>query len=200
MRGFTLVEVFISIAIFAAVSVAVFAFYANTLSNQQVVSGSLQTAQNAENILKTMLVEIRSMVLGANGVYPLVTAGTSTLTFFSSPVSTSTIEEITYALQGTTLYRSVIVPSGLPVVYNPANQSTTTIMTGVYNATSAPIFQYYDQNYTGTSSPLTQPVVVSSVTLIKITLTLNANPSGRSPSQPRTYSTQAALRNLKTNL
>ena len=198
--GFTLVEVFISIAIFAAVSVAIFAFYVNTLSNQQAVSNSLATAQNAEVILKTLLVEIRSMALSGNGVYPLVTAGTSTLTFFSSPVSTSTIEEITYALKGTTLYRGVIMPSGSPVTYNPANQSTTTVLTSVYNATSSPIFQYYNQNYTGTSSPLSQPVNLSSVTLIKIALTLNPNPNGKPPSQPRTYSTQAALRNLKTNL
>ena len=141
-----MVEVFISIAIFAAVSVAIFAFYVNMLSNQQAVSNSLATAQNAEVILKTMLLEIRSMALSGNGVYPLVAAGTSTITFFSSPISTSTIEEITYTLKGANLYRGVIMPSGSPVVYNPANQSTTTILSGVYNATSTPVFQYYDQN------------------------------------------------------
>jgi hypothetical protein len=193
-----LVEVFISIAIFAAVSVAIFAFQINIMSNQKIVSGSLNTAQDAELILKNILTEIRSMALSANGVYPLVTAGTSTVTFFSSPIATSTIEEITYSLKGTNLYRSVIMPSGSPSIYNPANQSTTTALTGVYNATSSPIFQYYDQNYTGTSSPLAQPVNLSSVTLIKISLTLDDDP--KLPPLPRAYTTQAALRNLKTNL
>ena len=194
----TLVELLIAMAVFVAVIVAVFAFEINLQTNQQVVSGSLQTAQNAELILRNMLTELRSMALGANGVYPLVNASTSTVTFFSSPISTSTIEEITYTLKGTNMYRSVIMPSGSPVTYNPANQSTTTIVTGIYNATSTPVFQYYDQNYTGTSSPLTQPVNVSAVRLIKISLTLDASPN--IAPLPRTYTTQATLRNLKTNL
>ena len=191
-------EVFISLAIFVAVITAVFAFQINLQTNSKVVTGSLETAQNAELILKTMLIELRSMALSANGVYPLVTAGTSTITFYSSPVSTTTIEQITYALKGTTLYRGVIMPSGTPAIYNPATQSTTTILTDIYNATSSPIFQYYDQNYTGTSSPLTQPINVSAVTLIKVSATLDVDPK-LSPT-PRTYSVQASLRNLKTNL
>ncbi len=57
--GFTLVEVFISMAIFVAVMVAVGTFLVNIYSNNRTVSGSFQTAQDAQVILKTMLTELR---------------------------------------------------------------------------------------------------------------------------------------------
>ena len=53
---------------------------------------------------------------------------------------------------GTTLYKGVINPSGNPPAYLVANQSTTTLMTNVRNGTSLPVFQYYDANYSGTST------------------------------------------------
>ena len=197
-RGMTLVEVFIALAIFVAVIGAVYAFELGIFSNQQTVSGSFQTAQNAQAILKNMLAELRSASPSANGVYPLAAAATSTLTFYSSPLATSTIEEISYALKGSTLYRAVTLPSGTPAIYNPATTATTTVLTGVTNGTTTDLFQYFDQNYTGTSSPLIQPVNLSSVTLVKINLVLDVNP--KLAPAARTYTTQAAFRNLKTNL
>jgi len=196
--GFTLVEVFISMAIFVAVMVAVGTFLVNIYSNNTVVSGSFQTAQDAQVILKTMLTELRQSSTAANGAYPIATAGTSSVTFFSDVDNDGITEEITYALIGSTLYRAVIQPSGSPFSYNPASQATSSLLTDVRNTSSTPMFQYYDQNYTGTSSPLSSPVNISSVHLIKISLALDVL-LNQAP-VVRTYTTQVSLRNLKTNL
>jgi hypothetical protein len=145
-----------------------------------------------------MLVELRSAAPAVNGIYTIASAGTSTFSFFSDPKNTGQTQKITYSLVGKTLYRAVISPSGSPLWYNPATQSTSSLLTNVYNSTSTPLFKYYDQNYTGTSSALTMPVNVSSIRLISVALTLDVDPN-KSPI-PRTYTIQTSLRNLKTNL
>jgi type II secretory pathway component PulJ len=196
--GFTLVEVFISMAIFVAVMVAVTTFLVNIYSNNTTVSGSFQTAQDAQVILKTMLTELRQTSTASNGAYPIATVGTSSITFFSDVDNDGSTEEITYAFIGNTLYRAIIQPTGSPLSYNVANQSTSSLLTDVRNSSSIPIFQYYDQNYTGTSSPLSLPINIPTVRLIKISLSLDVLVN-QAPAV-RTYTTQVSLRNLKTNL
>ena len=106
-------------------------------------------------------------------------------------------DEVTYAYSSTTLYRSVIKASGTPPVYTGA-AATSSLLTDVRNSTSTPVFQYFDQNYTGTSSPLSVPVNIPSIRLIKISLMLDVL-LNQAPAV-RTYTTQVSLRNLKTNL
>jgi len=194
----TLVEVFIALAIFVAVMIAIATFESNVFSYKNSISNSFSTALSSQNILKTMLVEIRESAPGANGAFPVVTAGSTTLSFFSDPDNDNTEEQVTYSLIGTTLYKAVINPTGTPPTYSVANQSTTTLLTGVRNGTATPVFQYFDANYSGTSTPLSQPVTTTAVHLVRINLTLDIDPN-RSPNAV-TYSVQAGLRNLKTNL
>ena len=196
--GMTLVEVLIALAIFVSVIVAVGAFEANTFIYSSSVSGAYQTAQNAQIILKTILSEIREMQPSANGSYPLVTTGSTSISFYSDADNSGSAEQITYTLSGTTLYRAVIKPTGTPASYLSANQSTSTLMTNVTNGTSIPVFEYFDTNYNGTSSPLAQPVTATNVRLIKANLRLDLDPN-RSP-LPIIYTVQASLRNLKSNL
>jgi prepilin-type N-terminal cleavage/methylation domain-containing protein len=197
-NGFTLAETLVAVAIFVAVMTAVWALQVSIYSNQRTVSGSLQTAQDAETILKTMLTELRAAAPGGNGAYTISSAATNTISFFSDPDDDGQTEKLTYSLFGNNLYRAIIQPSGPPIVYNPGSQTTTTLMTNVRNGTSTPVFQYFDQNYTGTSSPLTLPINISSVRLVGITISLDIN-TNLAPAV-RTYSTVVNLRNLKTNL
>lgn len=194
----TLAEILVAVAIFAVVIVAVGAFEVNIFSYKNSISGSFQTAQNAQIILKTMLTELRECAPSVNGAFPIAAAGSTTLSFFSDRDNDGLTEQITYSLIGTTTYRAVIKPSGFPLTYAFLNQSTTTLLTGVINGVAIPAFQYFDTNYTGTSSPLAQPVTPTSVRLVKINQELDIDP-GRSP-QPITYTIQVNLRNLKTNL
>ena len=194
----TLVEVLITLAIFTAVIAVVGMFEANTFVYQGEVSNSFATAQNAQIILKTMLTELREMAPGADGSYALSNAVSTTISFFSDPDNNGIEDEVTYTLSSTTLYRAVIIPSGTPLTYSPASQSTTTLLTNIRNGTVTPVFQYFDTNYNGTSSPLAQPVTTTAVRLVKVNLTIDADPN-RSP-LPITYTVQANLRNLKSNL
>lgn len=194
----TLVETLITLAIFVTVIAAVGMFESNVFIYQGNVSSSFTTTQNAQVILKTMLTELREMAPGADGSYPLVTAGSTTISFFSDPDNDGTEEQVTYSLSTTTLYRAIIQPSGSPPAYLYSNQSTSTLLTNVRNGSVTPVFQYFDTNYNGTSSPLVQPVTTTAVRLVKVNVTLDTDPN-RSP-LPITYTVQATLRNLKSNL
>lgn len=194
----TLAELLIAMGIFLVIVIVIVDFNTNIYYYQSTISGSFQTSLNAQTILKTMLKEIRQAQPAANGSYPLANAGSSTITFFSDADSNGAVEQITYTRIGNTLFRSTIPPTGSPPVYLGANQATTTLLGSVVNASSTPIFQYYDTNYTGTSTPLAQPVTTTTVRLVKVSVTLDLDPT-HSP-LPTTYTVQASFRNLKTNL
>jgi prepilin-type N-terminal cleavage/methylation domain-containing protein len=197
-RGMTLAEVMIAMGIFVVIMTALVNFYVSLLSYRETASGSLENTQDTQILLKTLLREMRSMAPGANGAYALTTAGTSTLTFFSDADLNGVPEQITYSLATNQLSRGVIQPTGTPPTYPIGNLVTKVIVTNVRNSSTTPVFEYFDTNYTGTSTPLGQPVTVTNVRLIRITLTLDVDPN-HSP-LPVTYSTQVNLRNLKSNL
>lgn len=198
-KGMTLAEVLVTMGIMVAVLLVVATFQYDVITYPKTISGSFVTVQDTQILLKTMLKELRGMRSGANGAYALITSGTSTVSFFSDSENDGTVDLITYSLVGPTMYRGVISPTGNPETnYDIANQVTRMLVTNVRNGSSTPIFQYFDTNYNGTSSPLTQPVTATAVRLIKINLMLDVD-INRSPT-PATYTVQASLRNLKSNL
>ena len=91
-----------------------------------------------------------------------------------------------------------VEPTGSPSAYNPSNEVITVLAYNIKNATSTSLFEYYDDTYTGTSSPLTQPVTTTQISLVKISLLMDIDPN-RAP-VPRLYTSQVSLRNLKDNL
>jgi hypothetical protein len=168
----------------------------NSTDNLSMTRRSSNT-QEAQSLLKTMVREIRSMEPSSTGSYPIESAGSTTVTFFYDTNGDGLRERIRYYLSGSNLQRGQIVPSGNPITYNPANEQTKILATGL-KTNGGPLFEYHNSNYTGTSSPLTYPLNIPTIRLVKINLTIDSDPN-KSPF-PRTFSSQAALRNLKDNL
>jgi prepilin-type N-terminal cleavage/methylation domain-containing protein len=197
-HGMTLVEIVVAMSIMVVVMIAVVAFEYNVLDYNRYSQVTLSNVQDATNILKYMSRELRTMSPSANGSYPILSAATSSITFYSDIEGNGTKEQIRYYLSSTTLYRGVTEPSGSPQTYNLSNESTSIIVTGVRNATSSALFEYFNSSYSGSGLPLTYPMAISSIRLVKINITIDSDPR-RSP-VPITYSTQVSLRNLKDNI
>lgn len=195
--GFTLVETLVAMTIGVVVMIAMGTFARDIFFTNSIQGGSFSTAQDARTIIRTMLNELRSASQGSDGSYPIITAGTSTLTFFSDINGDGNKERIRYFLATTTLNKGVITPTGTPLAYT-GSEVISILAYNVRNSSSTPIFNYYNGTFTGTSTPLTQPVSVSAIRLVQINLTLDSDPN-RSP-LPRTYTTDVTLRNLKDNL
>lgn len=196
--GFSLAEVVISVAVGGAILVAVFNFGNSIFSFNSTAQENLNAQSEGRRVLKTIAKELRGTSPSSLGAYPISQAATSSIIFFSNIDSDAYKEQVRYFLQNDALKKGVIKPSGSPLVYNSANESVVTLISNVRNTSASPIFQYFDSSYTGTSTPLSFPIPVTSVRFIKVTVEIDKYPN-RSLG-PVVVTTQVFLRNLKDNL
>lgn len=200
-KGFTLVELVVVIGILGLIMIGVTDFQRNVITFNKYADDSLSSAQDARTSLKIMVKELRTASPSSNGAYAIAQAATSTMTFFSDTDGDGLKEQIRYFIATTTpptLKRGSIKPTGSPATYSSNNETFSILAYNMKNGTSTALFEYYDNGYAGTSSPLTQPVTVTAIRLVKINLMIDADPN-KSPAV-RTYTSQVSLRNLKDNL
>jgi prepilin-type N-terminal cleavage/methylation domain-containing protein len=196
-KGFTLVELLISVSILVIMLGVIMVFVKSFFSFNRTQIGSLNVAAGTRNILNPITSEIRSATISSLGAYPLETVADSTFTFYADADNDGLKEKIRYFYTNNKLQRGVVKPTGSPLAYTGA-ETVTTIVDNVRNDAATPVFSYYDSNYTGSSAALTQPVSISVVRLVKITLVLDADVNN--PPAAITSTTQVSLRNLKDNL
>lgn len=190
-------EIVVVTAIFGIISVAVGNFGSEIFNFNSIASSNLTAQSEGRKVLKTMVRELRSVSPSSIGSYALSQVATSSIIFYSDIDDDGLKERVRYFLQGTDLRRGTIKPSGDPLVYDLGNENLSTIVTGVTND-ATPIFEYFDQNYNGTSSSLLEPVQATSVRLIKINLILDKDPN--KAGGIINVTSQVTLRNLKDNL
>ncbi len=196
-RGFNIIELVIGIAVLVMMVGVIGLFARNAFYYNSVFSGGLTAYDDARHVLQPMSSEIRSMSPSSLGSYPIEIADDNSFVFFTDINDDGLKERIRYFIQGTTLKKGVIIPTGNPLVYTTANETFTELVHNLRNG-ATPVFTYYDTNYTGTTSPLTQPVNISFIRLIKVNMIVDVDPN-RSP-VPVTVTTQISVRNLKDNL
>ncbi len=195
--GFTLVETLVALGIFLVIALLLANFGKSIFFLNGSLQSNLSAQTDAQRIVKAMVFELRSASPSSVGAYPIASVSTSSLTFYSDIDKTTYKEQVRYFLQGSNLIKGVTEPSGSPLTYNLANEKQQTLLHDVIS-TSTPIFDFYDSNFTGTSSPLSYPVNIPSIRLVKITVTIDRDPN-RSPTSISVTS-EVTLRNLKDNL
>jgi type II secretory pathway pseudopilin PulG len=192
MRGFTLVEAIVVVAITAVVGGALLTTIRNFYRGNAYVFEATASVDSARRGLATTLSALRESSYADDGNYPIAAAATSSITFYSDIDSDSGIERVrVYAINGT-LYRTIINASGNPPSYTGQATATTTIATYVRNGTSTPIFKYY--NSSGVQLSTTSPNI-SQIASITTTLMVDLNPN-RAPNVI-TMTGAATLRNLR---
>lgn len=196
-KGFSLVEIVVVTAIASMIFLGVFNFGISIFSFNSDAQKNLSAQTDARRVLKNMVKELRSASPSSVGSYPVALAGATAITFFSNIDSDAYKEQIRYFLQGNELKRGVIKPSGSPLTYNPANEQVSTMVRDINNGPS-PIFEYFDSNYAGTSTPMVQPVQTTEVRLVRINLKIEKDPN--KSLGPVMVESQVFLRNLKDNL
>lgn len=197
-KGITLLEIVFSVSVFTLIIIGITLFARNVWVYNSFIQNSLITNDYARETLKTMTKEIRTASTSSNGAYAINEANSTSFIFFSDVDSDGVKERIRYYLyteaNGTkTLKRGLIEPTGSPYTYT-GTETNKILAKGVTNTN---IFEYYDRDYDGTTSPLSSPVNIPLIRLVKVNLTIDQDPN-KDPG-PTSFSTQVSLRNLKDN-
>lgn len=196
--GFTLIEVTVSVAVFALLGVGIIALVSNIISTgsqQGVLSANADQARKASFRL---MQELRNAVTSSTGAYALSDVSDQQLIFYSNVDGGSDVERVRYYLSAGSLYRGIVKPSGSPLTYNPANEITKIVQDNVANGTT-PLFYYYPDSYDGDGNPLSQPVTITQVKIIKLNLQVY-NKGGVKNNNFYTVTASGTIRNLKSNL
>lgn len=197
-KGFTFVETIIGVSIFLLISLLISSFARDIFSLNYVLQGNLNAEIDSRHVVKIIVTELREAGPSALGAYAIASATPSNLIFYSDVDNNGIREKVRYFISGTNLKRGVVTPTGSPLVYDDTQEKLSTIISGFVSSSTLPLFQYYPSSYAGTSSPLTVPVDISSIRLVKVAVIIDKDPN-RSPISIITTS-QVSVRNLKDNL
>ncbi len=196
-QGFTVLEAVVAMAGMLLLIIAGIDLYLFSSRSKAIIWEQLSTQNEGRKIVQDFSEEVRKMNYSSLGAYPLERAEGNHITFFSNIDTDSYRERIRYWLSGSILKKGVLKPSGNPLSYNPLNEQVTDVVHDVANVTD-PIFYYYNEDFTfATGTPLTSPVDVTKVRVIKVNLLLEEDPTN-SP-LPFSIESKVQIRNLKTN-
>ncbi len=193
-KGFTLIEIIVVMAIMSGIVFVISVFTLDISEFQIFVGESLEVEQEVHQAFGVMIPEIRSVGPSGNGGYPISVASSSSFSFYSDINNDGLFDQVRYFLDGVILKKGVIKPTGgAPYVYNP---STEEVSDKVNSVTSGNIFSYFDKNYDGVNgSPLSYPIDVSAIRVVKINLVVDENPNVEPGSQ--IFTTTVEIRNFK---
>jgi type II secretory pathway pseudopilin PulG len=190
-RGLTFVESLIWVAVFV---VSMMAFIVSLLSFYRANTYTLEQAEavsDARRAIERVVQTLRETDYAANGAYPLVAIGTSTVTFYADIDSEPQPERIRYFLDGTNLQRGVVEPTGDPADYTGAETVTTVapyIRNGEQGTTT---FRFYDT----LGTEVTSAADIQDIRYVHLSVIVNVSPF-RLPNELTMHSS-ATLRNLR---
>ncbi|MCX6781769.1 MAG: prepilin-type N-terminal cleavage/methylation domain-containing protein [Candidatus Magasanikbacteria bacterium] len=196
-KGFTLIEIIVTISIFLLVVGGFTAIFIFSFRSRAVIMEQLLTQTEGRRIVQDFVNELRSATQSSIGAYAIEKAENNQIIFFSNIDTDSYRERVRYFLDGTNFKRGITKPSGNPMVYNTSTESAVIIAHDVINPTTTPIFKYYDQAYTGSQASLTMPVSITQIRIVAVHLIMEEDPN-LSPA-PFVVQAKAEIRNLKGN-
>ncbi len=195
IRGFTLVEMITTLAIFMIISTAVVSSIVMLYRGNRYAMEQAIAVENARRGIEQMVRDIREARYSETGAYPIITIGSTTVAIYTDLDRDDDAELVRFYLDGTSFMKSVTNPVGSPAVYNEANGVVSLVSENVRNIEQGtPIFEYFDSD----GVELTSYTSVTPAVFVKVNLVVNVNPE----TLPNEYvlRSSAAIRNLKVNL
>ncbi len=196
--GFTLVELVVALFIFSLIAYGIIFLTSNIFTAATGQTSLLADTDQARKLAFQIVNELRNATYGSDGGYPLNTAQDQQIVFYTNVDTDVNPERVRYYVQNNKLYRGVSEWNGS--AYDVAHEQVVLVQNDLGVGTN-PVFYYYADTYTGSSSQtsLVQPVSIAQVKYIKVNLQL-VNVAGANKTNTYTVSSSASFRNLKTNL
>ncbi|MDB5195123.1 MAG: hypothetical protein JWO84_307 [Parcubacteria group bacterium] len=193
MKAFTLIEVIVLIAVTGLLGLTINTLIVNFYRSNAYLIQETSAIDSAHRGLRVSFEDLREASYGDDGSYPIKSAATSTITFFSDVDNDGSVERIRLYLTNGTLYRGVTDSISAPPSYTGQPEATTTIATYVRNSSTTPLFRYYDSD--GSELSTTTAIDISQIASVSTTVLVDINPF-RAP-DILTLTETATLRNLR---
>jgi len=200
-KGLTLIETIVFLAIFVFALTALSGFLIYTYRAQEFSLAQASAISSARQGVSQITKELREAIQSDSGTYLLESCQDFEIVFYSDIDQDDQVEKIRYFLEDEQLKKGIVKPAGQPVDYS-GPEEIRIVSRYVKNATSSPLFVYYDQTYAGqeTGLPLDTPVagdLLDEVTLIGVKMEVDVNPE-RAP-MILDIRAKSQLRNTKQN-
>ncbi len=193
-RGFTLLELIISLGILSLLTLAAAAFLIDGLRFNRTLWGGLAAQSDARRIMDETARDIRGAEQSSTGGYPVESAKEYEMVVYANADADPLIERIRYVIVGRDMKRGITNPTGNPLQYVTSSESLVTLGRNIINASSSiPLFSYFDENYTGTEPSLPSPVTTTLVRLVRMHLLVEPDAT---TTPPLVFERMVRVRNL----
>lgn len=192
ISGFTLIETMVVVAIVVTSGVALMGAIQYFYRSNAYILEQTAALESARRGHAFTLQNLREATYGDDGAYLVTAAATSSATFHADIDKDGGVERVRFYVQNRTLYRGITNSTGNPATYAGQPETVETVARDIRNATSTPIFMYY--NASGTALPY--PIDLSEVVSVGVHFEIDLNPA-RAPNL-FTLAGTATLRNIPT--
>lgn len=191
MKGFTLTETLVTTAILGVVGIALSSLIMFFYRSNAYLLEQTSAVDSATRGITTAHRDLREASYGEDGAYPITSAASTTITFFSDVDGDGPVEKVRLYLSGGTLYRAVTNAAGNPPSYSGQSEVVNTLATAVVNTDALPLLRYYNS----AGAELTGTIDLAAIRSVRIQLRTDLNPQ-RAPNVVLLERT-ATLRNLR---
>jgi Tfp pilus assembly protein PilW len=192
MRGLSLVETVIIVALFSILMIVISESVASFYRLNAYTIAQAYQVDAARRGVDLLVRDLREMTFADDGTFPLVSMGTTSVGFFSDIDRDSSVEYVVYRLASTTLMKYVYNATGTPPTYSTSTPAeTSTLSEYVQNSLqNVPMFVYYDED----GKKATATTTATDIRYVGVNIIVNIDPV-RDPGEYSLRSS-AALRNL----
>lgn len=179
-KGMTLVEVIMALSIFTMGIAGFTVLFSRTWKSNSYVLEMGQSSMAVSQGMNRMVNYIRGARQADNGAYAVSFATDNELIVFSDYDKDGITERLHFYKNNQNILMGITDPTDtLPKTYPAGDQDTVTIVSGIVNDISAPIFYYYNKDYPADAinNPVTTPALAADVRLVKIYLEINIDPA-----------------------
>lgn len=169
LKGFTLIEVMVTVAVFTVTMGILVGFIIYSYRGQSYVFQQAQAIGEAQRGIGTMVREIREARPGEDGSYLIEEAENFEFIFYSDIDKDLETELVRYYVEGEDLIKEVIDPEGKPAQYSSLPKRR---FLSHYIKNTPPIFKYFNDE----GEELAYPARKKDTKMIKIYLEVNVNP------------------------
>ena len=186
----SLSELVIAIGIFSLMLVGINELFVKSWQNYKLVVNTNEASVIANRGASEIVNVLRRMSDGDDGSYPILSANSFDLKFFSDIDKDGVVEKVHYYLSGADLMVGVSNPSGFPLSYPSGDSSSSVLVHNIVNGGTQPIFYYFNGQNNSVSAPVGNLIDVK---MIKVSLFVDRREGDLN------IESYASLRNLSDN-